>query len=910
MAQFNLIRNGLINSLTSSGTGNVVLTVDQKYSLYDNNTTSSGISLSATDKLYLDIDLYNRVEVNDINLFMSTVLDKSVVSSNIDFYYKNYEIESFSSCNKSYDDEKFYVVDFPELFAPRYLRIIVDSVEGEVFELEILNDDTVVSFGPNGNKTLDTIDNGYLGYDMVEIFNNSPEGTDPVNAYVIVDYQGNPEDNYIKLSNNSNGPYKGINDYPYFNSDDHSKLNFWSQGRFDGTQVYEGRVTASLSRAQNVGYYTTPVISFGDVYTYTYLISEQDKLEGVYKITWSEMDDNLSTVMARSNNTAPEDYNRFIAVSLDGAGYPYLRECNMDSLGTIYSRKLEDATFSSIQDVFFDRRNSHIIVLINNDRVSKYEYEASTHTFGAWLSSSSNFNISGKWGVDYDGRIWCQNSNGGNYKLQLLTHDFSSTTTLIDNGTIELATDLSVHPSQITCWLSDTERKEIKHVDETGTFLATVSLNNPTNICAIADGGCWVVDADETYINRYSYSGELIKKIKYSSEYTVLDIDYGIDVIDIKPEHEVFWLLTTDGTIFKYNFDGTLEGTNRITGSSRIIGSVGGCLVLQSSNNKIFQLNNNAEFVYEWGSVSNGGEITNSVASVFIDYNEALKLPTSSVLIPSHDDPVWGTDHDEGWQEVPMDGYLLPMAQFHQFKYKFNNYALELPIINPGAETGDTTGWILGSTWPDDFNFSAATDPNYIREGTYGFRARSWSYSGLFFYQDIDITTTSGIDLNVIDNVNNIYDYGYIFTLDVWIRAVEFGGGSFHFKFKFYDENHNPILPDEWTYSTIYNVDNTPNTWFPLHFDKKLPSGTRIITIKHEQEVRAYRTISLAIDSWHATLVRPAGLKSISIPAPVRIDNITPQTSKPLYVKTDFPVGVDKKQYETRLKCWWGNVED
>ena len=66
MSSYNLIRNSIFTSPTDSGTGNKSLTYNELKSLYDVNTTSSGVSLTSSDVLYLDIDLGDRIKLDSV----------------------------------------------------------------------------------------------------------------------------------------------------------------------------------------------------------------------------------------------------------------------------------------------------------------------------------------------------------------------------------------------------------------------------------------------------------------------------------------------------------------------------------------------------------------------------------------------------------------------------------------------------------------------------------------------------------------------------------------------------------------------------------------------------------------------------------------------------------------------------
>ena len=50
-------------------------------------------------------------------------------------------------------------------------------------------------------------------------------------------------------------------------------------------------------------------------------------------------------------------------------------------------------------------------------------------------------------------------------------------------------------------------------------------------------------------------------------------------------------------------------------------------------------------------------------------------------------------------------------------------------------------------------------------------------------------------------------------------------------------------------------------------------------------------------------------LKSLVIAPVVKIEEIPVQKSKPVFVKTDLPVTNDGKQFNVKLRVWWGLEE-
>ncbi len=230
MATYNIIKNGFFTSNTSSGTGNVDLTITDLNSLVDNVTTS-GISLVQSDTLYLDVNLHTRIKVGGIFIYS----DDLTKVANIDFLYKNYIDDEYTLCTKTVTAA--YNGHIPEPSAPQYVRCIISGVDIEINEFSIVNNDHIIGFGEDGLDNETWIDNtpiGALGIPQeVIIYNNSDPSTATVNAnaYVCVDYTGAEKNDFIKISKNEEGPYLGY---------EHGAIvgyewKDWDSGAYDNT---------------------------------------------------------------------------------------------------------------------------------------------------------------------------------------------------------------------------------------------------------------------------------------------------------------------------------------------------------------------------------------------------------------------------------------------------------------------------------------------------------------------------------------------------------------------------------------------------------------------------------------------------------------------------------------------------
>lgn len=227
MSTYNLIKNSIFRSTTSSGTGTKTLSQTELFSLVDGITTASEVVLSTEDTLYLDVDFHQRINVNGIFIYA----DDLTKLSHIDFYYKNSVEDDFYSCIKGISNA--YTATIPSPSAPRYIRCVISEVNLSLFEFTIFNDDTKVKFGTSGTADTtwltDTPVGEYGTSQAVEVYNSS---NIPITAYACVDFIGENDD-YIKISDKIDGDYIGFDEgvvvgYNYAS---------WTQGTFVNTQA-------------------------------------------------------------------------------------------------------------------------------------------------------------------------------------------------------------------------------------------------------------------------------------------------------------------------------------------------------------------------------------------------------------------------------------------------------------------------------------------------------------------------------------------------------------------------------------------------------------------------------------------------------------------------------------------------
>jgi hypothetical protein len=205
----------------------------------DGNLTSSGVSLTTSGNLYLDVDLSQRIKIDGIRLYASDLTK----SSNISFYYKNTVTGTYTLLSTSVSS--YYYTTIPDPSAPRFVRATVSGVNINLYEFQIFNDDQIVAFGTDGSAYAEYISDTPVGEvgtpEAIAIYNDGTSNI-PADAYVAIDYTGVDADNYLEISTSQNGTYYALSDGVLQESDAEDETYRWSMGTFATTQVVGDKV--------------------------------------------------------------------------------------------------------------------------------------------------------------------------------------------------------------------------------------------------------------------------------------------------------------------------------------------------------------------------------------------------------------------------------------------------------------------------------------------------------------------------------------------------------------------------------------------------------------------------------------------------------------------------------------------
>lgn len=243
--QYNIARNGSLTSPTSVsgiGTPNRVLSYSELQSLTNNNLTSSGITMSSSESVFIQVDLEERIKIEDVKLYCNNTTSSGLAGINI--YWKNDSTSSYQGATEDLSTDYYYAT-IPEPSAPRFILVTISGIDISVFELGVYNDDYIIAFGTDGTQDAEYIEDAPIGVlgevQILEIFNNSTSNM-PATAYVSIDYTGNTADYYLEISNSPDGPFYDLTDGIILQNNTVTNDYTWDMGTYWNTYVTSNRI--------------------------------------------------------------------------------------------------------------------------------------------------------------------------------------------------------------------------------------------------------------------------------------------------------------------------------------------------------------------------------------------------------------------------------------------------------------------------------------------------------------------------------------------------------------------------------------------------------------------------------------------------------------------------------------------
>lgn len=676
--KYNLIRNSYFRS---GSAGNVDLSWAELESLMDQNLTSSGVTLTTSGILYLETDLSQRIKVDGIRLYASD-LSKS---SNINFYYKNAESDSYTLLT-TYSGAFYYYTTIIDPSAPQFMRVTVSGIAVELYEFLLYNDDYIVAFGQDGQAYAEYLDNTPVGEagdsQAVAIYNNDTSAI-PVTGYTTIDYTDTDADSYIKISASENGTYRGVEDGVLVENNNLASTYIWDMGQYDNTKI-DSDVLMLNNKSLLVGDYMSPIFKKDDAYSSSYFIVDGTTVSGITSISYDSGSYN-GTIRVRNSHIVPLVIDEFFWCVVDVSDLRVYKYNLYDFSGGDWSLLLAGGSpYLSTFSTAANRRTGHAATswsrmnpegkgAMSQSKIIIYDRDT-TELYSKYLYNGVNpdvtYEICGfDTNIEFDklGGIWGYNS----VRVKRLLHfDHQLLSILADVYTgSDFLYDFAVELNGIGVWYTDKSLNLVHHLDSSGTVLQQITLQTPRAICGTSDNGCWVVDNTDLYARRYAFNGDVMASIYLGRTATRLCTDYN----------DGFWYYnSSNSNVYHLNSAGTVLSTTFVYNVSRFRGLNSGCIVWSDVNSLVKHINNSGVVTHTFDGPSS---VTSFPAAFSHNYTNYADYHTD--LLPVSYDPVWGTGGSLEWKEVSKDGYFLPKEQYHQVELTLRtNNASYTPYVN------------------------------------------------------------------------------------------------------------------------------------------------------------------------------------------------------------------------------------
>lgn len=233
----------------STVSGTVALTRAQLQGLVDGDYVTDVATLSGTDILTLDVDLGNRVAVEDLRYYFDSATASGTVASGIQWLYKNYDSNPWYPLTTTFGGGYYTTTAVSGTFYPQYVRmthtVSGTGIVGTIREYEVNNNDDIVDYGTDGTQTAYYFAEAPYGDSdpvTVPIYN---DGQTSATAFVYIGNTDTDADDMLKLCATENGTYVSIDDNLSIDgSNDLDKIP-WSAGSLSNVEEVNDKLQLS-----------------------------------------------------------------------------------------------------------------------------------------------------------------------------------------------------------------------------------------------------------------------------------------------------------------------------------------------------------------------------------------------------------------------------------------------------------------------------------------------------------------------------------------------------------------------------------------------------------------------------------------------------------------------------------------
>lgn len=892
--KYNVAKEGLVESNLT--VGNVSASFNELEGLMENQA-SLLLAGADNDIFCVDIDLGNRILLEEARYYFSSSTISGTTASGISFYYRDNVPDGYTQLPVSISSG-YYSATFSGSSAPRFVRLVHTlsgtAISGTATGLYLINDDTIIDFGTDGTKTSQTITSAASAIltTTIPIYNS---GVSASTAYALLE-PGGSYDEYVFLSNSESGPWTGMTENVIADEDNWTQGDIYSYSAgVNRMKVDQGQLKInSVGGTGGQGTYTTPIVYY-DTSTFSMLnISGYFPNDDCIKVDESDGNQTYEVIESFS---APKRFGFFSYRSLlynnyQDQNYYFLRRherwlvdgtLKKDGSGGCFGAYHENFNNYECAEDLDPYDDSTGVLFVHGMYSNTYYHFAdsiSLHRYEDFYGSVSGRNGETGYSVNIyfedlgykvyttstvvtPLRIWIDSSKGcwlyyhvtgasnmdAGYYLEY--YDYNMVRKFREYSSTKKYYDMDVVYSESCCWVSDATQNAIYKLDYEGNQLITyiVDLEEPEvrGLCTSSDGGCWFINGDYD-VYKLSSEGELVYSI------TDISLDYALNYVYLdKDDSNRLWLVAGDQVI---NFE---ISTERVMFTKNYQGII---------NTRSFK-----------------GGLSVGLDDHSFHFLDKIKMDDSATRADSLGiTGVFSSDYDN---------------------------------VNLSKSTYDSNDLLTGGS----ISASISTNQSYLvnndRHRNYwdGAGAPCWIKYDFGAGNDV---IANGIGLTAIDYGYSLYFEGSNNDTD-WVRFGAFSTGSSvvdykyylwhaynntayrYYRVYFYYSSHPSSGPRimEWELLRVY--DKFPNEkdteWGSLEW-KKVGYESHLLS---SQPYKKFRT------TFRTSSTDDPVIDGIYLYDGVEVGAIQPGASKDLYLKVVTPEDITSSlgEHDTNLKVWW-----
>lgn len=900
----NIIGNGSLKTLTISGS--IFLPYTDLYLLTDQGAVASGISLTG-ETLYIEADISNRLNINDIRFYLTSATSSGIIIGNLNFAYKNYEGEDYIALDKNYNAQYFYVDNITQDFSPRYIRFDINSTTCELLEWEIYANDDIVDFGSDGLQTEYIIDDiPSDDYHTVKIYNN--HATKIANAYAAIEYTGAVSDGYIELYDSQALRFYNINDGAILDGNASSSTYKWYHGTYDYTIEENNKIVLS-----EITY--SFVFNPDDTAAWLNISNYGMTLDSSTFGTWGSAKTHGSSNVhgkfyfeVKIDSTTAN--NIMIGVGLSEAstiGYPGVEIYSLGYYGFTGYKYYGSGpiafgdvyTVNDIIGVAMDVATGKLWFAKNNVWQDSGQPDAGLNPafeYNQFISTSIYPMI----GLYATSDTVTLRTNSSSFDYTPPTGFESLSDAIETTGTY--TTPVFTFSNQYAASYLITNSTTHSGVDNIGDSLTFDSIEVRSS--DIEPEGFSEVYWEERFSWAYAYrTMKFNRYVVYNNveteNWTPSVSDWGgaafysaSTVANMKNEYIIhnyitnsyttsaFKIVHRDGTVIylqadllkQYGFDGGMEinSYGNVWGYSDYHGALALLDFSSGSLSEIYLLDIGTSFINDFSAETNGAGIwyTNALSNTLVHLDGAgnsqqviTSMTTPAAVCSTSDNGCWVVDNNN---------------------YSLKRYDYNGNVINTGNLYKEATKMV-----------NDGEDGFFYISGDYVYHVLNTGGNGISVNLDIPTNIINGGDIIVVYSHSNKR-----------IDVVDKENGTI---LKTITQAQYPGIPG--VYSIHYALfSDSDSSLLPTSFDPVWgTSGTlEWKTVKKNEYIlpkRLFHQSRITLTTTDHTI--SPSLDSVAIPPAVKVQDIQPQNSQPLYIRTNFTEGANTQDYITNLRVWW-----